>query len=223
MMDLYVNSQVGIEQALERAKELELSKIGFLSYLSEVKDVSGWVKKTEREGLVPGVVIRTDKPDVMNRLVDKVRKKVPLLVVEGKPYSVHRAACSNPKVDVLCSPERNRKDCGFDHVCARMAADNSVALGLCFRDLIDSYGKKRSSILGKMRTNVSLSQKFNTPLVIVSGAQDVWEMRAGKELASLGNLLGLELDQSLAAVDSTPQTILNNLKKSTSVEGVENV
>ncbi len=223
MIDLHVSSEVGIKEAVERARDLDLEAIGFLSYLSEIEDISEWVKKFEKEiTLIPGIVIKTEKPDEMMKLVNRVRDKVLLVMVESRSYAVHRAVCENPKVDVLVSPERDRPDSGFDHICAKAAAENSVSVEISFRDILNSYRNKRVSILSQMRKNVMLCKKFNVPIVITSGARNVWEMRAGKELASVGNLLGLRLDESLASVESIPAAILERNRRRSGLEGVEN-
>lgn len=223
MIDLHVSSEVDLKEAMERAKELELETIGYLTYFSDAEEFLRWIEQFKEEfNVIPGVVIKTENPDELTRLVNKIRDKALLIMVEGKSYSVHRAACDNPKVDVLCSPEKDRADSGFDHVCAKAAADNSVAIEISLRELLNSYRKRRVAILSKMRRNIMLCKKFNVPIVITSGATNLWEMRSGKELASIGNLLGLELEESIAAVETTPIAILERNRKRSGTEGVEN-
>ena len=51
-----------------------------------------------------------------------------------------------------------------------------------------------------MRHNWKLINRFEVPFLIASGAKSVWDMRTGRELASFGTIIGMELATALDAV-----------------------
>jgi ribonuclease P/MRP protein subunit RPP1 len=129
-------------------------------------------------------------------------------MVHGGDYDVNRAACENPMIDVLCHPELGRKDSGLDHVCMKAAADNSVAIEINFREVLESYKIKRTYVLSSMKKNIKLARKYGTSIVTTSGAVTKWGMRSARELASISYLLGLELGQAIDSVSVVPESIV---------------
>lgn len=159
-------------------------------------------------GLVACHIIETQNVQELAEEARKCRDKCEILMVSGGSYDVNRAACENPLIDVLCHPGRGRHDSGLDHVAIKAAADNNVAIEINFRELLESYMKNRVRILEGMKRNVFLCRKFNTPVVITSGAHTRWGMRAGRELAAVGVLTGMELADAIGSVTTVPQKIL---------------
>ena len=111
-----------------------------------------------------------------------------ILVFGGDP-EINRAACETPEVDVLAHPELGENN-GLDHVMARKAKENGVAIEFNFRQLLVNYKKSRSECFSRMLENAKLVKKYRTPFVLTSGALSPWDLRGPPELASFGRLLG---------------------------------
>jgi ribonuclease P/MRP protein subunit RPP1 len=208
--DLHVQTE-NIEEIAKFAKDLGYSGIALCNEwestekLDKLKEKIAKVKDVE---IYLGVTITTKNPDELRKIIDKVREKVMILIVRGGDFAINRVACENPKVDMLAHPELGRIDIGLDETCLKKAAENNVAIQVSFREIINSYRKPRSYIFNHIATNLRLADKFNTPIIICSGAQDKWEMRGPRELVSVLNVLGLDLGKAFASVTSTPQNIV---------------
>jgi ribonuclease P/MRP protein subunit RPP1 len=173
----------------------------------------------------PGVYIQAKDVPELKEIISKVREKVLVVVVAGGNYNINRAACNDPRVDMLAHPESRRIDSGLDQVCLEAATRNNVAIQINFREILYSFRKPRSYIMNHIAKNIRLTDHFKTPLIVCSGAQSIWDMRAARELVSIANVLGLDLGKAFMGVTSVPQQIIEKNKKTLEgkriTEGVE--
>lgn len=207
-----------VEEIVKRAEKLDLNAIVIVDYvndkrnkLDEIKE--GISKIDSKVNVFVGVEIAAQDIQALSSLIDFYRNQVDVLMVSGGDLEVNRKAVENPKVDVLTHPEYKRRDCGVDDVLAQLAAQNGVAIELNFNDFLRSFRKVRTYILTYMSTNVQLAQKFGTNIIISSGALSLNEMRAGRELASLGCLAGMNVADAINAVTATSESIIVKRKR----------
>lgn len=217
--DLHVSTE-NLEKTIEVAQALGFSGIGitekhhnfeaFKNLRKELRELSG------KSGLdlVACVEIEADSIKTLKKALAKYRDVAEIIVVAGGDYAINRAAAEDGRVDVLAHPEFKRTDSGIDHIVAKSAAQNGVALELNMGELLMTYRRVRSHILNHMERNVMLCKKFGTPIVITSGARDAWGVRDPRELAALGRMLGLTLEESMRAVSEACEArITTNRKK----------
>ena len=60
-----------------------------------------------------------------------------------------------------------------------------------------------------LRKNIMLCEKYNTKIITTSGALSKWDLRAGRELASIPFLLGFDLGKALDTVSTIPHKLVN--------------
>lgn len=222
--DLHVTSNHSfgsntIEEMISRAEKLELAGIAIVDMIdtkAELDSIKAEIAavKTPVQVLC-GIEIKAENPSELVEKINKWRDIVDILAVSGGNILINKEACENPKVSFLAHPDYKRKDSGIDHVLAAAAARNFVAIELNFREYLHVYGKLRTHILGHMRTNAFLAQHFKAPLIVASAAQSVWDMRAGRELATLAYLCGLDREQAVRAVSMTPEEIIAKVRRAT--------
>src|SRR3989338_4774005 len=202
-MHLHTTSSVGensVEEMAAMAKRLGLSGIVVVSYYPFFAELP----KIEGIDLVNAVMLKPSTPNELQKMISKSRSKAELILVHGGLYEVNRAACETSAVDILCHPEFGRKDSGLDHVTAKAAAENKVAIEINFRQILESHARNRVNSLASMRTNVMLCSKYNATAIATSGAVNKWGMRSGRELASMLNMLGMDLGASIDALSEAP-------------------
>ncbi len=186
--------------AVRQAKLLGFSGIALLN--AEQKTES-----KESFSIISAVMIRPKSVEEMKRELEKFRPKAEIVAVHGGIYDVNRAACEDPRVDLLCHPERGRNDSGLDHICAKAAAENSVAIEINFSDLLNSRSRPKQIYF--MQRNIYLCSKYGAKLITTSGASEIWEMRAPRELASIASVLGLDIGVAIDSVSSIPEEKIN--------------
>lgn len=220
--DLFVQSDLSggessLQQLVDFAKKLGYSGIAVCDNYQGVEKLEELKKriselKTDIE-VYSGVNIIPTSVIEMKEIVSKVRERVNLVVVSGSDYSVNRAACDDSRIDILMHPELGRPDSGLDEPSLEAATQNNVAIGISFREILFNFRKPRAYILNHIAKNLMLCDHFRTPFVVCSCAQSVWGMRNPREFVSLVNVLGLDIGKAFASTTSTPQSIVEENKK----------
>lgn len=160
-----------------------------------------------------GAYIQAKNVPELKEMITKARENAMVVVVAGGNYNINRAACEDPRVDILAHPELGRIDSGLDQVCLACATRNNMAIQINFREILYSFRKPRSYILNHITKNINLTNQYRTPVIISSGAKSIWDMRAPRELVSMANVLGLDLGKAFHGVTSVPQEIIQNNMK----------
>ena len=109
---------------------------------------------------------------------------------------------------MLSHPEYKRSDSGIDHIIARLAAEKNVAIEINFHEILETFRKVRSFVLSHMKLNIELAREFGAQIIITSGARCKWDMRDPRELAAIGQILGMSLEDSMKSVSEIPKRIL---------------
>ncbi len=181
--------------------------------------------KSSNIEIFSGTEIQPKNQNEIGRLVSKIREQVQIIAVHGGDYNINRAACQNPKVDILAHPELGRTDNGLDEFCLAQARDNNVAIQVNFREILEGYRKPRVFILSHIWENIRLAREMRAPVVACSAAQSVWDIRDPRALASIANVLGMELGDAINTVSEIPEKIVETNRAKLSgkepVKGVE--
>ena len=158
---------------------------------------------------VPAMVIR-DAPvrDVISR-VKRAKDSGSVVSVQCGDNGFNRAVIGLRGVHILRGIHAADKT-AFDHVAAKMAADNRVAVDLDLSPLIAGRGIARQRALVRYRDLLVLQHRFGFPLTVSTDACSVLGMCAVREVSGLCSLLGMEpseVEQALAgaaAVTTAP-------------------
>ena len=221
MYDLHIHSAFSsgestLEEIVKTAKEFGYKGIGFISY----------PLKKEEEDLLKAEINRVSKEynfeiyigfEATNKMELKKllnrRREFDLLLVRGGMNFMNRIAVENRGVDILTHPDYERKDCGINHVLARLAKENEVAIEINFREVLNSEGLTRKNVLANHMEIIRLYKKFKFPLIISSGALSHWQIKDPKVLISYLVTLGLEMKEAKEALSVTPRKIIERAKE----------
>jgi ribonuclease P/MRP protein subunit RPP1 len=205
-----------VEDIAVRAKLLGFSGICFAVYYKDRKNIDKLKKVVDgiskKVGIDIFIGLEARTIGELEKLVGR-RREYDILLVRGSDLNLNRKAVETKEVDILTHPEFNRKDSGLNHVMAKLAAKNNVAIEINFREILLSSKYTRSRILHFMRENIKLCRKYETPIIICSGAISHWQLKDPKILASMGCLLGMELNEAKKALSETPESIIEMIKE----------
>ena len=119
------------------------------------------------------------------------------MMIQGGDDKINRKAVENKKVDILLSPEKNNKKdlmfsrrSGLNQVLCKLAAKNGVAIGFNFSYLLNSSGRERAKIFGRMRQNLRLCKKYKVKMIFSSFARDKYELRSDDLMKTFERILG---------------------------------
>lgn len=134
----------------------------------------------------------------------------------GEP---NRVAAENWEVDVLCHPEKgserdlmDQRSSGVDDIISRLLAEHTTAVEFNLSSILSTYGMLRAQIMGRMSQNILLSRKYGVPMILTSGAVDRWSLRAPRDLAAVGRVLGMTDTEANKAVSTTPQKLIQKAR-----------
>lgn len=219
--DLHIHSAFSegestIEQLAKRAKELGYSGICFSEYyegraqLEKLKaEIAKAQQKTKIEILLGFEARNTHE---LKRL-GSIKRMFNVLLARGGDLRMNRVAVETKEVDILTHPEHGRYDCGMNHVMAKLAKKNNVAIEINFREILTSTKKTRSRILASMCDNIALAKKYKMPIILCSGAISHWELHDPLCMSSMAVQLGMTLKQAKESVSKVPESIVKRAKE----------
>ncbi len=130
--------------------------------------------------------------------------------VRGGELALNQAIVRKKGVNVLLDPIGLRSE--FDTAVGQIAKDHGIFIGISLRNIIETKHAHRPRLLSNLSSMVGICKKMRNDMIIVSGARNVYEMRAPEDLASIGPLMGLTRAQSLWAISENPAALLGELK-----------
>ena len=135
--------------------------------------------------------IKSNNINEIRKIVNKFRNRASCISVVGGDLKVNRAVVENVKIDVLSRPYLKRFDSGLNHILAKEALYNNVAIELCFKDALRTYLSHRSKVISNFKDTYALYRKFDFPLVLSSRAESVFDIRTTQDFISFFKQTGM--------------------------------
>ena len=188
-----------------RRLALEAAALGFDSLVAIDAPAGMYGKVEVRAGLF---IRSTGMKDVI-ALVKRAKESGTVISVKAGDAGFNRAAVSLRGMHILRGVHAADKN-AFDHVTAKMAADNRVAVDIDLSVLIAGRGVARQRAMQRYRDVLVLERRFEFPLTVSTYARSVLELRAVREISGLCSLLGMDMpdvERALAGAGTvtTPQ------------------
>ncbi len=171
--------------------------VNYMKELGALKDSVKSLKSGIDVGL--GIEINTRDSRDVKKIAKAVRRDVELVVVRGGTPEVNRTALETPEADILT----HQSDMKINHVLAKLASKNNVAMGFVFSNILLSYKRTRISLFSDMINNAKVLKKYRSPFIISSGSLSVWDLRSPSDLLAFGKLLGFQENQVNQAMSDT--------------------
>ncbi len=121
---------------------------------------------------------------------EKARKKIrenkgKEIIFSSDNDELNRKVLEKEKIDILLLNQSNRKDrakqrdSGFNQVLAKIAKKKNIVIGINLDEIIESKGKKKTEILGRVRQNIALCNKNKIYMRFISTKnKDSYDLRA---------------------------------------------
>jgi ribonuclease P/MRP protein subunit RPP1 len=143
--------------------------------------------------VVDGVEVRAEDPSRASGFVGNHRDRQTIVVVHGGSEAINRFAVEQPAVDVLAHPMSGEGD--FNHVLARAARENDVRVEFSFAHVCRRDGGERVQALRNLRKLRELVVQYDVPYVVSADPRSHLQLRAPRELAALGELVGFDRER----------------------------
>jgi ribonuclease P/MRP protein subunit RPP1 len=129
--------------------------------------------------------------DLISR-IKRERNNKAVVSVQAGDNGFNRSVINLKGVHILRGLHSADKN-AFDHVAAKMASDNRVAIDLDLSPLISGRGFTRQRAMHRYRDILVLERRFEFPITLSSHARSILDMRAVREIAGLCSLLGMDI------------------------------
>ncbi|MEM4230676.1 MAG: hypothetical protein QXF25_02275 [Candidatus Pacearchaeota archaeon] len=106
--------------------------------------------------------------------IDKAYSEKKRIIIQGQDIEFNRLALENRKVFALILKHSGQKDklkeraSGLNHILCKIAHDNEKVIIIDFKEILDSRGKSRALILGRLIQNIKLLQKYKVKTGIIN-------------------------------------------------------
>jgi ribonuclease P/MRP protein subunit RPP1 len=151
--------------------------------------------------ILSGIIVQ-DAPmrDVIAR-VKRAKDSGAVISVNARDNGFNRAAISLKGVHILRDiPAADRN--AFDHVTAKMAADNNVAIDIDLSFLIGARVVIRQRAIHRYRDLLTFERRFEFPVSLSSHARSYLDLRAVREITGLCSLIGMDTSGVEKALDA---------------------
>jgi ribonuclease P/MRP protein subunit RPP1 len=219
----------GNENVIREAERLGYAGLGLTRYFEDCNEE--FIREFDILNDSSNIIIKKcieiscKNPEDLRKKVQKSRKNSDILMVRGGDLKVNRAACEDQRVDILSQPYRSRRDTGLNHVLARKAAENSVAIELNLKILFKTNLRYRYRVISQFRHIIELQRKFKFPLIITTNANSKYDLRSPQDIFALARCFQMTFEELFDAISETPKEIIetNNARDSFIVDGVKTV
>lgn len=160
--------------------------------------------------IIPAVLIREND---IRKVTGQIRKHGAsgiLIFVDAGDTGFNRAVLAQTGVHGIRSIHRIPKN-AFDHISARLAHENGIAVEIDLYPLIHERGVSRQRVLNRYNDLMKLHSRFQFPLILSSNACSVLDLRSPEEIRLLCSLFGMNKDDTNQAL-RTISTLLSPLE-----------
>ena len=120
-------------------------------------------------------IINTSNLNEARKQIQKLKKENKSVIVRAQDTEFNRKILENKDVNVLLSPEiHNRKDklkerdSGLNEVLCKIAAKNSIKIGININELKNQTPKNKAIILARIMQNIQLCKRTKTDIKIIN-------------------------------------------------------
>ena len=170
-----------------------------------------------------GINILSSNSNEIRKITNKYREKSNYISCLGGDLKINRFVCENYKIDVLSRPYYKRRDSGMNHVLAKEAAKNNVAIELCFRDILNNHLRYRANVIASFKEILMFHRKFKFPLILTTDSKSIYDIRSTRDIVAFFKSIGFNDKEIYNGFYYYPKEILdfNHERKNMIVRGVK--
>lgn len=173
-------------------------------------------------GISMGINIQNANSNEIQKITRRNRDKAFVISALGGDLKVNRSVCENLKMDVLSRPYYKRRDSGMNHVLAKEAARNNVAIELCFADVLHNHLKYRANLISSFKEILMFHRKFKFPLILTTDSRSIYDIRSTRDITSFFKSIGFTDKEIYDGFYYYPKEIadFNSNRKNMIIQGV---
>ncbi|MFH1327510.1 MAG: RNase P subunit p30 family protein [Candidatus Bathyarchaeota archaeon] len=200
-----------IECIIQSASQLGYSAIGLkisVGLNESVVDQYKAFAKRHNVDLIKRIDLIPETPRQLLVELNKLRKKYEVISVECRTKTVSRQAAKDHRVDLLNFPLIYPRGL-FDRAVAGLAKASNVAFEVNLMEIIKCREESLPKVLSEIQRRIWLAEAHKLRIVLSSGAEKPFDLRAPRDLASFLGLFGLNEQQMKNSISEIPLSIVH--------------
>ncbi|HOM96027.1 MAG: hypothetical protein GX941_10030 [Candidatus Methanofastidiosa archaeon] len=153
-----------------------------------------------------GIEINDESKNV-KKIVRKA-DSMDVIFFKSRDSKENREALKNKELTLVSNPDN------LDSVCFNLAKENSIGFELNLQEFINNQRYRRVKVLETYRELLKAYKKYSFPIVLTSGAKDIYEKKTPLTLISFGCILGMDIRESKASITTVPEMLIYKNQKS---------
>ena len=205
-----------IEKLIHQASELGYNLVGISLTPKIDQNILRFIQEVCKDYGVDFVKRIDLKPNSAGSLLKQlrsVRRKFEVVAVECLSKSVARQAAKDRRVDLLMFTSTNPEKRFFDTAEARLSIQGETALEVDTVLLLKYSGFLRMRLFSYLCRETAIASKFGIPIVVSSGAENNFGLRAPYDVVSFIGLAGIDRSIALNAVSTMPSEIVQRNRR----------
>ncbi len=192
-------------------------------YYKKAQDYYNELSQEVTADISMGINIVAKNQNEARKIANKFRSKSNYISCLGGDLKLNRGICENVKMDVLSRPYYKRHDSGMNHVLAKLAAKNNVAIELCFRDILNQHLKYRANAIASFKEILKFHRKYNFPIILTTDTKYIYDVRTTRDIVAVFKAIGFTNEEIYKGFYHYPKEILNfnKQRKNIIVQGVK--
>jgi ribonuclease P/MRP protein subunit RPP1 len=151
--------------------------------------------------IIPATIISETDIRKVTAQVKKRGNGETLVFVDAGDNGFNRAVLTQKGVHGIRRVYRTPKN-AFDHVAARLARENGIAVDIDLFPLIQERGTMRQKVLNRYNDLMRLHTRYRFPLTISSNACSVLDLRSPDEICLICTLFGMDEEDTSRALQT---------------------
>lgn len=167
--------------------------------LDKQKDLK--LEQKSNEMIYNGVSLEANSFGPIRKFIRRYRKKLDLIYVPLRFW----AKGSQELIDVFTL------DTKLEKRMARRLKEKEIGIEISLNQILQTWGLKRAGLLNKLEEAIKLINKYKLKVIFTSRAENVYDLRAPMDMASILSVLGLK--DPIKSVSSNCQFLLKRSKE----------
>ncbi len=155
--------------------------------------------------LIAGIEIYEKNLSNLKNLISKFRSRTNFLCIKGSSEEINKASLEDKRVDLLYNQVTPKKR-GINHVFAKEAKKNSVALGINLSQILEKKGYLRTKLFRNLIKNKEIIKKYGTPCVLSTFSENKYQLKKERELKNLAKIIEFnesDIERSFKFINKT--------------------
>lgn len=189
---------------------------------SEINESFNQLNESTKLDLYKGIVINHTNPQLLRKDVQRLDKKVDLIMANGGEEKINRVICETPQIDIINHPYLHKRNSGINHVLSKLMVENNITVNINLTDILQHRGYFKAKILNQVNQLLMLQRKYGFRTVLSSGSESFFDVRSPKSMIMLSQLTDMDIDYAKKCITQYPLEIIEDITihKESIVQGV---